>query len=339
MLVKLKDFLGNEDLVNLLHSGGLPPASLFCGPEGVGKKTLALSLASLANCKDPTEENDRCGLCRACVKASTGNHPDILLFQPTKNFIRIKSMRELSQEVQFRPFEGCLRFFVINEAEKMTEEASNSILKTLEEPPETSRIVLVTAFPQTLLPTIRSRCQTFAFRGLSREQIETYLRMYGERDNVQLRAAFANGSVAVALALDLEQTLRDRTQMLDLLTTWYRQESFELLYNQCEQDPLRADLKLRDRVRVFFDLLQVLLEDLYFLQVDTPERVVNHDHIENLRELSQGAELDWVRSFLYHISQAKWELAHNINPLICFETLWLNNCRNKPHVGSRHSQV
>ncbi len=338
MLIKLKDFLGNEALVNLLQRAGLPPASLFCGPEGVGKKTLALSLASLVNCKNPAQD-DRCGQCGACVKASKGNHPDILLFQPTKNFIRIQSMRKLSQEVQFRPFEGCLRFFVINEAEKMTEEASNSILKTLEEPPETSRIVLVTAFPQTLLPTIRSRCQTFPFRGLSREQIEAYLRKYGEQDNLRLRAAFANGSVAVALALDLEQTLRDRNQMLDLLTAWCRHESFELLYNHCERDPLRADLKLRDRVRVYFDLLQFLLEDLYFFLVDTPERVVNQDHVENLRELSQGTELDWIRSFLYHISQAKRELAHNINPLICFEALWLNNCKNKTYVGSRHGQV
>jgi len=151
--VRLRDFVGNQRLVEILRRGRLPGASLFTGPEGVGKKTLALSLSALANCKEGSED-ELCGTCSSCVKEAAGHHPDIRLFQPHKNLIKIDTMRELNREVRFRPFEGRLRCFIIDQAETLTEEAANCILKTLEEPPDTSRIILISSFPHRLLPNL-----------------------------------------------------------------------------------------------------------------------------------------------------------------------------------------
>ena len=321
-------------MVEILRRGQLPGASLFTGPEGVGKKTLALSLAALANCKEGSVE-ESCGKCSSCVKEAAGHHSDILLFQPHKNLIRIDTMRELNQEVRFRPFEGRLRFFIIDQAETMTEEAANCILKTLEEPPETSRIILITSFPHRLLPTIRSRCQAFPFHPLDREEIQRYLEDHLTQDHLEMRASLAEGSIAIALSVDLEETLEQRDRMLGLLTSWCEQESFEALYKQCEQPPLRSELKTREGVRHYLDLLQQIGEDLYFLQVDTPERLVNQDRLGDLQKVSGGVELNWVRDFLYHVDRARREIDHYVNPLMCFETLWLM-ARN---AGNRHRQV
>ena len=336
--MRLGDFVGNQRLVEILRRGRLPGASLFTGPEGVGKKTLALSLSALANCKEGSED-ELCGTCSSCVKEAAGHHPDIRLFQPHKNLIKIDTMRELNREVQFRPFEGQLRCFIIDQAETLTEEAANCILKTLEEPPDTSRIILISSFPHRLLPTIRSRCQAFPFHPLGREEILPYLEDHLPEDHPEMRASLAEGSIARALSLNLEETLDQRDRMLELLTSWCGQESFESLYSQCEQLPLRSELKTREGVRRYLKLLQRLGEDLYFLQVDTPERIVNQDRLDDLQKLSEGVELNWVREFLYHVDRARWDIDHYVNALMCFETLWLMSSRDTSNVGNRHRQV
>ncbi len=336
--MRLENFAGNQKAVGLLRKGRLPQSSLFTGPEGVGKKTLALLLASLANCKNPSR-NDLCGSCSSCVKAALGNHSDILLFQPQKDLIRIAVTRRLCREAQFRPFEGRLRFFLIDEAEKMTPEAAHSILKTLEEPPETSRLVLITAFPQRLLATIRSRCQSFPFRSLDRGQVRAYLEEHSEAEDLEVRAAFSEGSIGLALRLNTQELVQNRDRMLDLLAAWCERESFALLYEKCERQPLRTELKKREQVRNYVDLLQLLLQDLYFLQVGTAERVVNQDRIQDLDRLSANLELNWVRDFLYHVQGVKWDLDHYVNPLMCFETLWLMNRRKPSDAGSLYSKV
>jgi DNA polymerase III subunit delta' len=335
----MSDFVGNERLVGLLIRRGLPQSSLFVGPDGVGKKTLALALARLAHCKAGPQDWP-CGHCSSCLKAKSGNHPDITLVEPVKNTIRIDTMRQLSQEAQYRPFQGAVRIFIVDQADRMTEEASNSILKTLEEPPSTSKLVLVTAYPERLLPTIRSRCQTFMFHSLSRHEIEDYLTRRQVAGDTRLRAAFAGGSIGSALALDLESTIADRDLMLGLLVQWRRSECFETIFTQAERDPLRSDLKNRERVARLLEVLQNLAEDLYYLQVSTPERVVSRDRQQQLEDLSRSLSLDWLRTFIYHVVQSRWEVDRYVNPLMCFETLWLKSRSGRVNgVGHSHNQI
>lgn len=334
-MIKLQEFVGNRQTRELLRRKSPPPASLFAGPAGVGKKTLALTLAALANCRSP-EGEDICLRCASCIKTLEGNHPDIRLIQPEKNVLEVETMRKFNREAQYRPFEGRLRFFIIEPAEKMSEAAANCILKTLEEPPETSRIVLITAFPNRLLTTIRSRCQLFSFHPLEQKTLEEYLRERFERKEAEARAAFSGGSIGAALALDLKQMLGDRDRMLDLLVSWRAKRSFETIYSYCEQPPLQSDLKKRDRVRSYLEQLELLGEDLYFLLVGTPERVINRDRVADLEQLVQHLDLRWVDNFLYHLDQSKWEVDHYVNPLMCFETLWLMSTGEVSHAGNRH---
>ena len=336
--MKLQDFIGNQRLAELLRGRPLPEASLFAGPEGVGKKSLALCLSARANCKNPTSE-DLCETCPSCVKTELGTHPDIMLFQPQQGVIPIKDMRQLRREAHFRPFEGGRRFFIVDQAEKMTEEAANSILKTLEEPPATTCVVLISAFPRRLLATVRSRCQIFSFQPLRRDEIIGYLQKREGVDEVRVRAAFAEGSIGTALHLNVAQTVEDRDRMLKLLVSWFDHQSFRVVYQTCEEQPLCVHLKKRDRVQRYLDLLQLLVEDLYFIQVKRLDQLVNQDRKENLKRLSESLELVWIKKFLYHVQKAKWNIDHYVNPLMCFETLWLNSRREKPNVRDSHGQV
>ena len=322
---------GNERLVQLLARGGLPQSSLLVGPDGVGKKTVALLLAAKANCRQDTSFEDLCGECNSCQKAQSGNHPDIRLIQRVrdsktkrlKQSISIDQMREMSREVQFKPYEGRLRFFIIDEAEKLKEEAANSILKTLEEPPETSRIVLVSAYPQRLLPTILSRCQRFQFQPLGRSEILSYLQQETELENTELRASFSEGSIGTALALDLEDTVARRNRMLEILSGWLEARRFRSVFKHCTARPLNTELRKREEVRTYLQLLETLCIDLYYLLNDKEERLVNTDCAERLRDLSRSVTLDQLRDLLYHIAESLRDVDRNVNPLICFETMWL----------------
>jgi DNA polymerase-3 subunit delta' len=137
---------------------------LFAGVAGIGKLTLAQFIAKASNCVQL--QNDFCNSCPSCQRISENAHPDVKSVAPDGQFIKIDQMRSVSREVFFKPFEGRRRVFIIDEAEKFRDESANSILKTLEEPPDTSILILVTSRPNDLLPTIRSRCQMYRFAPL-----------------------------------------------------------------------------------------------------------------------------------------------------------------------------
>ena len=193
------DFLGNtpvlETVRHQLANQQFPHSVLFSGIRGIGKWTLAQFLAKAMNCRNG--QNDFCDDCAPCRRISENAYPDVKNVAPEGQFTKIDQMRDVSREVYFKPFEGRYRVFIIDEAEKLKEEAANSILKTLEEPPETSILILITSRPNDLLPTIRSRCQNYRFAPLPPAGIEQLLqkRTQWSPDDRQLLARISSGSL------------------------------------------------------------------------------------------------------------------------------------------------
>src|SRR5256714_8882654 len=212
-----------ESLRHLLVSGRVPGSLLFTGEEGIGKKLFALELAKAMNCRQRVgiEACDDCSSCRRISRSTFppfgkdedakerliwSEHADVAMARPYKNIIRVKVMRELEREANFRPFEGAARIFIVEDADTMNDQAANALLKTLEEPPPTSHLILTTSNPTALLPTIRSRCQTIRFAPIPREAIEKFLieKEAMAAADAKLLARTSRGSLGRALATDLD---------------------------------------------------------------------------------------------------------------------------------------
>lgn len=340
--ISLEQFTGNADIVDVLRRGRFPTASIFEGPEGVGKKTLAISLASVHSCDSP--KDDICGQCSSCTKISSNNHPDVRIIdhewlksylkskgkRANPQIIPIDAMRELIREVQFRPHQADQRFFIIDNAHKLNEAASNSILKTLEEPPADVYIVLVTSFPNMLLPTIRSRCSHYRFGPLSREDVVHHLRLGNcEEKEAELRAAFSGGSIGKAAGLNLEETLKRRDMALEVLQDWLQSRRFSSIFEHTETSSFRPILAKRDLTLNLLDALRGVIEDAYYLLIEDPSRVVSIDKIGSIRTLASRLRLAQTQSLLQHIQISKTEIEAYVSPRMCFETLWLNSLEDK----------
>jgi DNA polymerase-3 subunit delta' len=233
-----RDLIGHRRLVGLLarsvHRGTLPPSLIFAGPSGIGKRRLATALAQALNClspvltssdprspnasepprpsSEPLLEIDACGRCAACSRIARGVHPDVLVIEPGDNgSIRIDEIRDMVDRASYRPFEGRRRLVIIDQADALVVAAQNALLKTLEEPPSLSVFILITARPDTLLGTVRSRCPQLRFRPLAADDIAAALMLRGSSEReARAVAATADGSLGRALEASADQFVEAR---------------------------------------------------------------------------------------------------------------------------------
>ncbi len=146
----------------MIERDSLSRSMAFVGPDGIGKRMMALELAQALLCAT----RNQCGTCLHCQKCKKNLHPDIEIIEPDGLQIKVDQVRQVAEKLHFRPFEGAVRVLIVDRADSLRDEAANAFLKSLEEPPEYVHFVLVTSDWNSLLPTIRSRCQRIAFQGL-----------------------------------------------------------------------------------------------------------------------------------------------------------------------------
>ena len=225
-----REIVGHRRLIGLLErairSESLPPSLIFAGPDGVGKRLVALAAAQAMNCPTPvidavSGQRDGCGRCSACGKIERGQHPDVKVVEAEGNSsIKIDPVREVVGQTAYRPFEGRARVVIIDRADLLGEDAQNALLKTLEEPPPRNVFVLVTSRPHLLLTTVRSRCCVLRFAPLAPGDIATALiqrHKYAERD-ARAAAALSGGSFARAMDAGTGELAEAREVAADILT-------------------------------------------------------------------------------------------------------------------------
>jgi len=207
-------------LARAVSRGSVPPTFIFAGPEGVGKRRTAIALAQAVNCEQPEtfagnaeSGTDACGRCAACKRIARGVHADVLLVEPgDSGSIKIDQVRDAIDRAAYRPFEGRRRLVIIDGADALVGEAQNALLKTLEEPPPSSIFVLLTARPDLLLPTVRSRGHQLRFGALAESDVAAVLikeHGFGEPD-ARAAAATSDGSVGRALEEHSEEAVEAR---------------------------------------------------------------------------------------------------------------------------------
>jgi DNA polymerase III subunit delta' len=317
------DFLGNAPVCRAIRrqltDGQFPNSVLFSGIQGIGKWTLAQSVAKALNCG--TLRNDFCDDCSSCRRISENAHPDVRNIAPDGQFIKIDQMRDLSREAFFKPFEGRKQVFVIDEAERLRDEAANSILKTLEEPPDTSILILVTSRPNDLLPTIRSRCQNFRFAPLTPPDLEQQLERQTQYslEERRLIARISAGSLGKALTIDLVEYRLEREEMLSLLQACCR----NFLYSTAAKAAASwLDRRKADAFERKTQILFSLLRDLHLLKSVPDFAAITHlDLRSKLCELASHFSLERLASAARALDHIEAGARRNLNRSLAVDQL------------------
>ncbi len=202
-----ENIIGNTNIKTVLEKSikqnKLSHSYLFVGIQGIGKKMIATEFAKMILCLD---DNKYCNHCKSCIEFDTNNNPDFVLISPDENNIKIEQIRDIQKRIQEKPIISEKKVYIIDNADLMTTEAQNCLLKTLEEPPEFAVIILIGSNSNTFLPTIKSRCTIINFNKISDEEMTKYLREKCDVKNIDQNMLYMyQGSIGKALELKEKQ--------------------------------------------------------------------------------------------------------------------------------------
>lgn len=297
-------------LLNYLQAGRLRGAFLLTGPEGIGKKRIALHLAQALNCLD--REDDACGSCVSCQKIAAGNHPDIHLIEKAESDITIDDIRRLQRVGALRPYEARRAVCILDNAHRLNPESSNALLKFLEEPPASSIFFLVTDKPQLLFDTVVSRCKKIQCPGIVRAELAEYLitRHSLAREEAHYIAYFSEGSVGRALRLKEGNALAEKNRIID---------RFMAPSDRAAAEPRSVE---REEIASWCVVLAGWFRDVGLIKAgcDVSE-VMNLDRLEDLGSLASRISYAQLSRLLKVLTEAVVYLEQNSNAKLLLSAL------------------
>lgn len=308
-----RDVIGHqqniESLQNTLTSGYVSGSYLFAGPDHVGKEFTAMMFAKAVFCRESVD--DACGRCVACRKVEDGNHPDMRLIHPQGSWMKIDQIRAMQRELNYRPMEGHCKVYILTQAERLTVQAANSMLKTLEEPPGEAVMILITSKYDAILPTIRSRCRALKF---ARVPVATLSQALVRRamlpDSLARQYAILSaGNVAKALEMATSNEEVVEPQPPAILSGIEPLQLFreaEALQKQPEQ----------------IDVLLTWYRDLLMVKQQAPMDLLTYAQAsEALRQIVQKYTSWQIQQAIQWIQETKTHLQHNVNSALALEVL------------------
>jgi len=328
-----KDIWGQESAVRFLRgviaNQRVASAYLFVGSQGIGKATTALAFALMLNCEDP-KKDDACTQCGSCKKILDGNHPDILMVEPEKESraIRIHQIREIERQVGFSPVSARYRVTLVDPAERMTDEAANAFLKTLEEPPPRNVFILTVRDPGDLFPTIVSRCQRVPFKPLPPSYIADFLthELGVDPERARLAARLSEGSLGRAQKLANDTIFEERKHWLEKLTTVVGGSLDALLdfAQECSNIEKSTSENVmgptEEKLTLMMGIWKSWYRDLLLIkQGGRQDLVFNSDLGSRLQEAASGYTVDALMTAISVISRAERDFMNNRNRLLLLE--------------------
>ena len=320
MPVQFSQIAGHDRSLGILRRAiverRLHHSLLFHGPEAVGKRTTAIALAATLNCEAQGE--DACGVCASCRKIEKGIHPDLHYVTLEKTVIPIDAIRKLREEAAYRPFEGRWRVFIVDPADRMSPDAQNALLKTLEEPSTTACLVLVTSRLMHLLATTRSRCAALSFGTMLPSELASHLagtgvRNVGEANRV---ARLSGGRFGAAVELDLPEHESSRDALISILS-----RLSEARPRAHVLEDLEAFGDDTAEIVRHLGMLATLVRDMMILTSGAPDSALIHaDQIDHLSRLSSRFE-GRLDTMLDRVRLAATDIDRNVNRKLLVETL------------------
>lgn len=318
--------VGHEWAVNILRvhvARGQPKhAYLFCGPEGVGKRTLALRFAQALNCQQPPEAGLMCGSCRACRLIEEMHHPDLFVVEAEqwRGVLKVDQVRELSRSLALAPYEARFRIALLLRFQEANPSAMNALLKTLEEPNPQVVLLLTSESPEDLLPTIVSRCEVIRLTSIPRDEIRMALSQHWRVDaeRAELLASISNGRMGYALRLHRSPELfAERRQYLEQL--WHLLHADRYQRFRYAEKLSHQKTNLRQAILYW----QSFFHDVFLRCSRASVKIANIDFSSEVDALAAQMNLERASKLLAELQRALALIDRNVNPRLTLEVLFL----------------
>jgi DNA polymerase-3 subunit delta' len=326
------NMLGHEWAVDLLRQhaahGDVRHAYLFCGPPGLGRRTLALRLAQALNCTQPIAAGIPCGHCRDCKQIEAMRHPDLNVIQALDDdklpkpggTLKVDQVREVQRSLSLKPYQAKYRVALFLRFQEANESAANALLKTLEEAPAHAILLLTADTPEQLLPTIVSRCEIFRLRALPISAVESNLLERGvEEERARLLAHISGGRPGYARQLAEEASVLDqREERLNDLQTLLPASRVEK-FSYAEKLAKDKD-GMRQTILIWLSYWRDVM--LRVAQAETP--LINIDRNMEIEFLAGRLNLSRARLVVGDLESALEKMDRNVNSRLLAEVLLLN---------------
>ena len=322
-----QDVVGHKDIIqyiqNALKTDTASHAYILSGEKGSGKKLLAELFAMGLQCENLKADGDVCGECRSCKQALHRNQPDIIWLHHAKpTSFSVDEIREqINNDIVIKPYSSKHKVYIIPDAEIMTAQAQNALLKTLEEPPEYAIILLLTENEQALLPTIRSRCIVLKLRNIKDTLIRKYLMENLEMPDYKadVCTAFAQGNLGKAIMLAQSEHFNEiRDLAIHLLQRIDEMELYEMVETVREVEAYKLE------VNYFLDILAIWYRDvLLYKATRDPGKLVFSEQLKSIGKKAEKSSYEGIEIILKSLEKAKVRLKANVNFELTMELLLL----------------
>lgn len=322
--------VGHEQIIKLLKKSivtqTVSHAYLYAGEDGIGKNRMANVFAQALQCKNPIieetgqEDVKVCGVCKSCLQMKSSNHPDVIHVTHDKASIGVDDIRlQVNNQMNIKPYSSPYKIFIIDEAEKMTEQAQNALLKTIEEPPSYAIILLLTNNVSLMLQTIVSRCVLLHFKSVAEDRIKDYLmEEYQIPDyKAELSTIFSQGNVGKAVEYASSETFTElKNEVLHILKYLDDMKLHEII------DGLKHISEKKDNIFEYLDFMILWYRDVLLYKVTMDPNLLIYR--EEQREVARQASLksyEGIEKIIAAIEKAKVRLNANVNFDITMELM------------------
>lgn len=310
-------------LTKSLKENKISSSYIFVGSEGTGKKLTAIEFTKAVNCLNLNKDLEACEDCQSCSEISKQRSPDLKIIEPIKNSIKIEQIREMRKEIGLKPFKNRKKIYIIDKAERMTIEASNCLLKTIEEPPYYAIIILICSKIDPILPTIVSRCQIINFGLISSYKIKEFLLNKNkniEKEKAEIISKLAQGSIGSALKLlSAEEYFIRREEVLDYLSTISPGKYGDDIFTKIEK--MVSEI---DRIEEILEMIKLWYRDILIIKNTGDQKyIANCDKLEILEEKSKIYSQEILIDILDYLEKVEEYLIKNVNKRLIFERLYI----------------
>lgn len=320
-----KDIIGHEQIIehlqNAITMGKVSHAYILNGPDQSGKMMLAEAFAAALQCEK--KGNEGCMECHSCRQAASHNQPDIIyLYHDKPNTISVDDIREqINQDIVVKPYSSPYKVYIIDEAEKMNQQAQNALLKTIEEPPSYAVILLLTSNADSFLPTILSRCICLNLKPVSNEKVRDYLMSHYQIPDYQadISVAFAQGNVGRAIQLASSEHFKDmKDSAVQLMKRIKDIDEYEL--GEAVKQIGEYKLSIND----YFDIMIIWYRDvlMYKATMDI-NSLIFKEQVYDIKRQASNSSYHGIERILKALEKAKIRLNANVNFDLVIELLLL----------------